>query len=259
MKAVAIPVVLPGVLALLLATGGCATKKHVAQAIAPVQNQVNTVEKQTNENKTAIGDLDRQVASADEKAMDAGRKAGDAATAASKANDAAMQAGQHADQAGQRADSAHTLAEQTGTKLDQTVQNMDNYRLANTEKVLFRFGRADLTKDAKTELDSTAQSVSSMKNYLLEVEGYTDRSGGKNYNLALSQRRADTVVRYLTLHNVPLRKIHQIGVGSESPNADNHTRAARKGERRVDVRVYALDTTGGNGPLQSSTSPAAQQ
>ncbi|HXF28004.1 MAG TPA: OmpA family protein [Verrucomicrobiae bacterium] len=251
MKAiVATPIVLPGVLALLLATGGCATKKHVAQAIAPVQNQVNTVQKQTDENKTAIGDLDRQVASADEKAMDAGRKAGDAATAASKANDAASQAGQ-------RADSAHTLAEQTGAKLDQTVQNMDNYRLANTEKVLFRFGRADLTKDAKASLDSMAQNVSTMKNYLLEVEGYTDRTGGKNYNLALSQRRADAVVRYLTLHNVPLRKIHQIGVGSEALNADNHTREARKQERRVDVRVYALDTTGGNGPLQSSTSPAA--
>ena len=82
---------------LSLGTWGCATKKHVREAIAPVQQQVNQVQKDTAANKTAIGDLDRSVASADEKAQDAQRKASDAANAASQANSAAQQAGSRAD------------------------------------------------------------------------------------------------------------------------------------------------------------------
>src|SRR5690348_7156517 len=97
--------ILPAVLGLSLIAGGCATKKHVREAIAPVQNQVNDVQKQTQENHQAIGDLDRQVATADEKASDAGKRASAAADAAANANSAAAQARQ-------QADSANALAQQ---------------------------------------------------------------------------------------------------------------------------------------------------
>ena len=50
------PFVFTAALAAALVSGGCATKKHVREAIAPVQQQVNTVQKQANDNKTAIGD-----------------------------------------------------------------------------------------------------------------------------------------------------------------------------------------------------------
>lgn len=250
---------MPGLLsvavATVLVTGGCATNKHVREAIAPVQNQLNTVGKQSNENKNAIGDLDRQVAVADEKATDAGKRAKDAADAALKAGDAASKANDSALSAGQRADGANTLAQQTGTRLqtlDQTVQNLDNYQLKDTQKIMFRLGASELTKEAKTELDAAIQNLTGMKHYVLEVEGYTDRTGDKNYNLTLSERRADAVVRYFTAHNVPLRKIHKIGIGSELVGADNSTRAARKENRRVDVRVFALDA--GAGKLQSASS-----
>jgi hypothetical protein len=80
-----------------------------------------------------------------------------------------------------------------------------------------------------------------VKNYVIEVEGYTDRTGARTYNEALSQQRADAVLRYLAIHNVPPRKIHVVAIGSEDPNAENKTRADRKENRRVDVRVYALN------------------
>ena len=61
----------------------------------------------------------------------------------------------------------------------------------------------------------------------------------------LARRRADAVVRYLTVDkNIPLRDVRMLGVGSEFPNADNKTRAARKENRRVDVKIYALNITG---------------
>jgi len=62
--------------------------------------------------------------------------------------------------------------------------------------------------------------------------------------VALSQRRADAVIRYLAVHNIPVRKIHVVAIGSEDPNAENKTRAERKENRRVDVRVYALNLNG---------------
>ena len=75
--------------------------------------------------------------------------------------------------------------------------------------------------------------------------------------LDLSRRRAEAVVRYLTVeHDVPLRKIHDVGVGSEFPDADNKTRAARKENRRVDIKVYALDVSGQGVQSSSSQMPA---
>jgi outer membrane protein OmpA-like peptidoglycan-associated protein len=247
--------VLGSVLAVSLGTWGCATKKHVREAIAPVQDQVTTVQKQTSENKTAIGDLDRSVATADEKATDAGKRAGQATEAAAKANSAAMMAQQ-------RADSANSLAQQAQEgvgRVDKELQNLDNYHLVNTQQVFFRTGQSTLDKQAQADLDNAIQNVMNQKNYIIEVEGYADRTGNKALNAELARKRADAVVRYLSVnHNIPLRGIRELGVGSDFPDAVNKTRDDRKGNRRVDVKVYALDITG-TAPTQATTSTTTNQ
>lgn len=249
------PFVFTAALAAALVSGGCATKKHVREAIAPVQQQVNTVQKQTNDNKTAIGDLDRQVSAADEKATDAGKRAGQAMDAANTANQAANQAGQRADAANTAAQQANAAAQQTSARLDHSLQNLDNYKLMDTKQVFFHPGQYTLSKDAQAELDNALQSLGTMHGYVIEIEGYADRTGNKAMNLELSKKRADSVVRYLTVdHNVPLRDIRQLGIGSDFPNAVNKTRADRKENRRVDVKVYVLDITGGQ--ASATTQPA---
>jgi outer membrane protein OmpA-like peptidoglycan-associated protein len=243
---------------LSLGTWGCATKKHVREAIAPVQQQVNQVQKDTATNKTAIGDLDRQVASADEKAQDAGRRAQDAANAAAQANSAAQQAAT-------RADSANSLAQQAMTNItqvNQSLQNLDNYTLSNTLQVFFKVDQSTLSKEAKEQLDQSVANAGGMHNYIIEIEGFADRTGGKAYNLELARRRADAVVRYLTIEkNIPLRDVRELGVGSEFPNAENKTRAQRKENRRVDVKIYALNLNGqsGTNSTSQSTSPDMNQ
>jgi outer membrane protein OmpA-like peptidoglycan-associated protein len=234
----------------LMSSGCLATRKHVRNQIAPVQAQVNQVQKETNDNKQAIGDLDRNLATTDEKATEAGKRAQAAMDAANQANSAAQQAGQ-------KADSATQLAQQTGNRLDTTVANIDNYRLVDTQKVYFPFGKSTLTDEGKQALDNAISQIGNVKNYVLELEGFTDKTGSKTYNLALSERRADTVERYLTEHNVPLRKIHVVGVGKDE--STGKTRAERKEDRRVDIRVYALDLTGqaANQPMSSSTNMPA--
>jgi outer membrane protein OmpA-like peptidoglycan-associated protein len=239
------PAMLLGVAALSLFTGACATKKHVREAIAPVQTQVNDVQKKTETNTTAIGDLDRNVARVDEKTMEADRKATAAGQAADKANQAASQAQQ-------AADTAHNLAQQTmakttsvDTRVNNLINNLDNYKLANTEKIYFKFGSYILTKDEKAKLDQAIQGLESKNNYVIEVAGYTDKTGSRATNLELSRRRADAVVRYLTIdHNIPLRRIHDIGAGADFPDAVNKTREERKENRRVDVKVYTFEEGG---------------
>ncbi len=251
-------VIAAAVSVLSLGNWGCATKKHVREAIAPVQQQVNQVQKDTASNKTAIGDLDRQVASADEKAQDAGRKAQDAANAAAQANSAAQQAVTSADSANSQAQQAFNTANQVSQTLQTSLQNLDNYTEANNVQVFFRSGQSTLSKEAKEQLDEAVQNAGGMHNYIIEVEGFTDRTGGKAYNLELARQRADAVVHYLTVEKeIPLRDVRQLGVGSEFPNADNKTRAARKENRRVDVKIYSLNLTAqpGNNSMNQATPP----
>src|SRR6202161_4711373 len=234
---------------LSLASVGCATKKHVREAIAPVQEQANqtqaqlgTLQKDTNDYKAktdqSIGDLDPHVATADEKPTDAGKKAAEAAASAAQANSAAAAAAQ-------QATAANTLAQQTGTKLDTTIQNLDNYKLISTAPIYFGFGKSNLSKDEQAKLDDAIQKLASIKGYVVEVEGFADRTGNVTYNRELSRKRADAVVHYLAVeHNIPLRSIRELGVGSDFPDANNKTREDRKENRRVDVKIYMLDVTG---------------
>lgn len=244
--------ILGGVAALSLLTGACATKKHVREAIAPVQQQVTDVQKKTSDNTASIGDLDRNVARTDEKAMEADRKATAAGQSADRANQAASQAQQ-------AANSANSLAQQTMSKagtLENRINNLDNFKLVTTEKVYFRVNRADLSKDDMAKLDQAIQGLQNMKNYIIEIAGYTDRSGSKALNLELGRRRAEAVVRYLTVdHEIPLRRIRELGVGEEFPNAVNKTREDRKENRRVDIKVYGVEGETGGSLSSSSNSP----
>jgi outer membrane protein OmpA-like peptidoglycan-associated protein len=238
------------VLLLGFGTTGCATKKYTRGVVAPVEARVSQNEKKTADHASAIGELENGLSRTDEKAMEADRKAVAAGQDAAKANQAAAAAAQSADNARQ-------LAENGMTRIGEVVENFDNYKLVTTEKVLFPFGKATLTKEAKAQLDAAVGNITSAKNYVLEVQGFTDKTGNANNNIVLSQKRADEVVRYLTTqHQVPLRKIHVLGLGEDEPTADNKTRDGRKQNRRVEMKVFALDL--GSGPAKSGTQASSK-
>ena len=89
-------------------------------------------------------------------------------------------------------------------------------------------------------LDQMVAKAGSLKNFVVEVQGFTDKSGSKAYNLELSKKRADAVVRYLTLkHNIPLHRIYMAGFGMESQIADGaNRREVSKNNRRVELKLY---------------------
>ena len=81
--------------------------------------------------------------------------------------------------------------------------------------------------------------VATLKKYpelVIEVAGHTDNRGSKPHNLALSQRRAETVMNYLKEHGVTNRMTAK-GYGPEDPLADNSTADGRQQNRRVGLRI----------------------
>ncbi len=107
------------------------------------------------------------------------------------------------------------------------------------QAVLFKFGTADI--DGQTSYDQikelgTALSDSRLKGVKLEVQGHTDSVGSDDYNLKLSQERANKVVELLTsLYGIPKENLVPVGKGKADPVADNETEAGRAQNRRVTI------------------------
>ena len=225
-----------------LLAGGCATKKYVQNTAAPIQAKVDQVGEQTSRNGQQIEDTRNQVKQVDEKAQSGISAAQERASAADQH---AATADQHAGEAMNRANEANKLGEKNAqdlVALRGVVANLDDYKLQTSVAVPFAFNKYDLSTDAKTELDKLADEVKTGRKFFIAVEGYTDSIGTRAYNEALSRRRADRVVEYLVAkHDIPIYRIHMIGLGQERPVDEARSREARAKNRRVEVKVFNAD------------------
>ncbi|MGZ4995586.1 MAG: OmpA family protein, partial [Methylobacter sp.] len=99
----------------------------------------------------------------------------------------------------------------------------------------FKYDSAELTLNAKTILDEVANSlVSYPQKNDIEVQGHTSSEGSDNYNMKLSQRRAQSVVDYLKMKGVNNKLIAK-GYGETQPVADNRTEEGKSENRRVEL------------------------
>lgn len=237
-RSIAINAALGIALVSVVAASGCATKKFVQNKIHPVSQRIQTLETASNEHQQEIGELQTEVSRNGEAALTADQKAVQAAKAAEQARLRAENAGEAAAGAQRTADRANTGL----SELDDRIDQLKNYKLTASESVLFNFASSKLTDDEQLKLDSLTMGLEDSGPYVIEVHGFTDTTGDPTYNLALSKKRAETVVRYLTLDsNIPLHRIYTIGLGSENPASDNSTREGRKLNRRVELRVFVAD------------------
>lgn len=119
------------------------------------------------------------------------------------------------------------------------TQRHDRGLICSFSDVLFDFDTATLTPGGREKLQKLANVLlSHPQSYRVEIEGHTDASGADDYNLQLSQQRAEAVRESLEQAGVDSARIVAArGVGSASPVASNDTREGRQLNRRVEVII----------------------
>lgn len=102
----------------------------------------------------------------------------------------------------------------------------------------FAFNKYNIKPDSYSILDDVASIIKANPQIKrIKVEGHTDWIGSEAYNMKLSQRRADSVVQYLTNKGIPASKLEAVGYGKTRPIATNKTAAGRAQNRRVEFNV----------------------
>ncbi|MCP5146035.1 MAG: OmpA family protein [Gammaproteobacteria bacterium] len=121
-----------------------------------------------------------------------------------------------------------------GTPVDGRGCPQAGQRVLSLEGVTFGYDSAALTDDARSTLNQAVMLLRENSGLRVRVEGHTDSRGSDAYNLALSQRRAQAVVDYLTSQGISGSRMVAEGFGESRPVAPNDSAANMARNRRVD-------------------------
>lgn len=109
--------------------------------------------------------------------------------------------------------------------------------------VTFATDSSDINSRFFEVLNSVAVVLKEYDKTLVDVTGHTDSTGSAQYNMELSQRRAQSVASYLIGQGLDGRRFYIVGAGLTQPIADNNTAAGREQNRRVEIRLSPLTTS----------------
>jgi len=101
----------------------------------------------------------------------------------------------------------------------------------------FAFDSAKLTQEGETILDEAVAVMDQNPSISVHIEGHTDSIGSDAYNMALGQRRADSVRDYLASRGVDGSRMTTRSFGESVPAASNDTESGRAQNRRVEIIV----------------------
>lgn len=113
----------------------------------------------------------------------------------------------------------------------------DRIQLVFPGDVTFATNSADIQPQFYGALSSLANSLQQYPNSQVYVIGHTDTVGSYDYNLQLSQLRANSVGRYLANSGVPYHRIYTAGRSYSEPKASNNTPTGRAMNRRVEIEI----------------------
>ena len=219
--------------------------------------------------EAARADAERMKAAAEQAAQEAAaqRQAAERAKADALAQQQALAV--EADKARKAAEESDRLRQQAEkdkadlrarllAQLNTILATRDTARglIANMSDVLFKTGSFELLAGARERLAKISGLVLAYPGLHLDVEGHTDSVGGDEYNMQLSQHRAQAVRDYLVQQGVPDSAVASRGLGKAGPVATNDTPEGRQQNRRVELvltgeaigGVSSADTSAGTPP-----------
>lgn len=121
---------------------------------------------------------------------------------------------------------------------DAIVGAVQHERAFVLENVRFKFDKDLLTEEAKIILSNAAKVLNEYPEYDFEILGHTDNIGSDEYNMDLSERRANAVRDYLISQGVDPNRLYAAGCGERKPVADNSTAIGRAINRRIEFSIY---------------------
>ena len=115
----------------------------------------------------------------------------------------------------------------------------DSNKAGGLQTVYFGFDSSNLDSETKEAVKANADFLKANANVDIQVEGHCDERGGRQYNLALGERRAKAVRDYLVALGVESKRISTISYGNERPKAEGSDESAWSQSRRANFVVTA--------------------
>ena len=115
----------------------------------------------------------------------------------------------------------------------------DSNKAGGLQTVYFAFESSNLESSAKDTMKANAEFLKTNSNVDIQVEGHCDERGGRQYNLALGERRAKAARDYLVAMGVESKRISTISYGNERTMAEGHDESAWSKNRRANFVVTA--------------------
>lgn len=110
-----------------------------------------------------------------------------------------------------------------------------NSLISTQRSVYFDFDKFEVKSQFAPLVERQGKYLASNPALAIRVEGNADERGGREYNLALGQKRAEAVVRALKVYGVSDKQAEPVSFGKEKPKATGHDEAAWAENRRVDL------------------------
>jgi outer membrane protein OmpA-like peptidoglycan-associated protein len=224
------------------------SKMEAGKATLEAERSKMEAGKATLEAENARREAERARIETERLKMEAGKALTEAEQARAAAAVEAAQAAQaklEAEQARLAAQAEAEKAAQAKADADQLMKELSELKAQQTERgivltigdVLFATGKANLSPAADKSVAKLAEFLKKYPTRNVLIEGHTDSVGSDDFNLALSQQRANSVKARLVADAVDAARITTVGYGEKYPVASNDTKAGKAQNRRVDLIV----------------------
>ncbi|MGH9446988.1 MAG: OmpA family protein [Terriglobia bacterium] len=212
--------------------------QQTGQTLAHVKESSNAALRQASQAETSARQAAQQRDLAEAAEAQSQKEAGQARQQAQAAQNQAALAQQQAQQfRQQREEELNRLQQVLGQIADTRRTAMGLIMTLDNNSIRFDFDRAALRPENREILSRIAGILMMLKGYHISVFGYTDDVGTQEYNLKLSDRRAEAVRDYLVKVGLAPNIIIAKGYGKSDPRVPGNSPAARAANRRVEIAI----------------------
>ncbi|MEQ6884620.1 peptidoglycan-associated lipoprotein Pal [Salicola sp. Rm-C-2C1-2] len=130
------------------------------------------------------------------------------------------------------------VSEEAMTEAERAQKSMQQAKekaMKAASTIYFDFDSAEIQRASRSILEAHAAYLAEDGNASVVLEGHTDERGSREYNMALGERRAESVARFLRVNDVSADQIETVSYGEEQPAVDESNEEAWAENRRVEI------------------------